>query len=99
MQRRNFIRLVGGGTITAATLATTATLTGCGSSAFPEAAVEAWQGPGIEADPRRRALAYAITAPNPHNLQPWLVDLRQPDTIIVKTDPQRVLAETDPYGR
>ena len=99
MQRRNFIRLVGGGTVTAATLATTASLTGCASGAFPDAAVEAWQGPGSETDPRRRALAYAITAPNPHNLQPWLVDLRQPNTIIVKTDPQRVLAETDPYGR
>jgi hypothetical protein len=99
MQRRNFIRLVGGGTITAATLSTTASLSGCASAAFPDAAVEAWQGPGVETDPRRRALAYAITAPNPHNLQPWLVDLRQPSTIIVKTDPQRVLAETDPYGR
>jgi hypothetical protein len=99
MQRRKFIRLVGGGTITAATLATTATLSGCASSAFPSAAVEAWQGPGDEEDPRRRALAYAITAPNPHNLQPWLVDLRQPSTIILKTDPQRVLAETDPFGR
>jgi nitroreductase len=100
MQRRNFIRLVGGGTITAATVSTTATLTGCASSgAFPDAAVEAWQGPGTEADPRRRALAYAITAPNPHNLQPWLVDLRQPGMIVVRTDPQRVLAETDPYGR
>jgi hypothetical protein len=99
MQRRNFIRLVGGRTITAATLATTASLTGCASGAFPDAAVEAWQGPGTETDPRRRALAYAITAPNPHNLQPWLVDLRQPSTIVVRTDPQRVLPETDPYGR
>jgi nitroreductase len=99
MQRRNFIRLVGGGTITAATLATTASLSGCASGAFPDAAVEAWQGPGIETDPRRRAVAFAITAPNPHNLQPWLVDLRQPNMIIVKTDALRVLAETDPYGR
>ncbi len=99
MQRRNFIRLVGGGTITATTLTTTATLTGCASGAFPDAAVEAWQGPCAEVDPRRRALAYAITAPNPHNLQPWLADLRQPNTITIKTDPQRVLAETDPYGR
>lgn len=99
MQRRNFIRLVGGGTITAAALATTAALNGCASAAFPDTAVEAWQGPGTEVDPRRRALAYAITAPNPHNLQPWLVDLSQADAIILKTDPQRVLAETDPFGR
>lgn len=100
MQRRNFIRIVGGGTITAATLASTATLSACAASGdYPEAAIEAWQGPGAEADSRRRALAYAITAPNPHNLQPWLVDLRQADTIILKTDPQRVLPETDPFGR
>lgn len=100
MQRRNFIRLVGGGTITAATLASTAGLSGCAAAgAYPEAAVQAWQGPGSETDSRRRALAYAITAPNPHNLQPWLVDVRQADTIILKTDPQRVLAETDPFGR
>ncbi len=100
MQRRNFIRLVGGGTITAATLASTAGLSGCAASgAYPEAAVQAWQGPGAETDPRRRALAYAITAPNPHNLQPWLVDLRPADTIILRTDPQRVLPETDPFGR
>jgi nitroreductase len=100
MQRRNFIRLVGGGTVSAATLTATATLSGCASSgAYPDAAIEAWQGPGAETDPRRRALAYAITAPNPHNLQPWLVDLRQADTIVLKTDPQRVLTATDPYGR
>jgi hypothetical protein len=99
MQRRNFIRIVGGGTIAAATV-TASTLSGCASTgAYPDAAIEAWQGPGNETDPHRRAVAYAITAPNPHNLQPWLVDLRQADTIIIRTDPQRVLAQTDPYGR
>jgi hypothetical protein len=99
MQRRNFIRVIGGGTIAAATV-TTAALSSCASSgAYPEAAIEAWQGPGNETDPRRRAVAYAITAPNPHNLQPWLVDLRQPNVILLKTDPQRVLPETDPFGR
>ncbi len=96
MQRRNFIRLAGGGTVAAAT----ATLTGCFSSAYPAQALEAWNGPASsETDPRRRALAYAITAPNPHNLQPWLVDLREPNVITLRTDPQRILPETDPFGR
>jgi hypothetical protein len=96
MQRRNFIRLAGGGTVIAAT----ATLSGFISSDYPAQAVEAWSGPAAsEADPRRRALAYAITAPNPHNLQPWLVDLRESSVIMLYTDPERVLPETDPFGR
>jgi hypothetical protein len=96
MQRRNFIRLAGGGSVAMATLS----LGGCMSRAYPEQAVQAWNGPAAsEADPRRRALAYAITAPNPHNLQPWLVDLRESGVITLYTDPERVLPETDPFGR
>lgn len=99
MQRRNFIRLVGGGTLAATTLGAA----GCAdltSGAYPAAAVEAWRGPSaLDVEPRRRALAYAITAPNPHNLQPWLVDLREPNAITVYTDAQRLLPETDPLGR
>ena len=96
MQRRNFIRLVGGGVVLAATMPMTA----CSlSSDFPAQAIEAWKGPQDESDPRRRALAYAITAPNPHNLQPWLVDLRESGVMTVLTDPQRVLPQTDPFGR
>ncbi len=96
MSRRQFIRLVGGGAVAAATLS----LSGCISSAIPAQALEAWNGPtNSETEPRRRALAYAITAPNPHNLQPWLVDLREANVITLRTDPQRVLPETDPFGR
>jgi hypothetical protein len=29
-----------------------------------------------KSDIRRQLLSYAILAPNPHNMQPWLVDLR-----------------------
>jgi len=96
MERRNFIRLVGGGVITAATLP----MAGCSlNSDYPAQAVEAWRGPQNESDPRRRALAYAITAPNPHNLQPWLVDLQENGVITVMTDRERVLPQTDPFGR
>lgn len=96
MNRRNFIRVVGQSSIAAATVSVGACAT---SSGFPSAAVEAWQGPTTETEPRRRALAYAITAPNPHNLQPWLVDLSEPNVITLLTNPERVLPETDPFGR
>lgn len=96
MNRRKFISVVGQGSIAAATI----TLSGhAASSGFPAASVEAWQGPTNETEPRRRALAYAITAPNPHNLQPWLVNLSEPNVITLLTDPDRVLPETDPLGR
>lgn len=106
--RRNFIRLTGGGTVAAATLGTTALTAACASGGstgnlYPAKAVEAWSGPGADpqaaADPRRWAVAHAITAPNPHNLQPWVVDLREPNVITVLTDPERILPETDPFAR
>jgi hypothetical protein len=97
MDRRSFIRLAGGGVVAAAVAGPVA---GCSiSSAYPDAAVEAWNGPGAETDARKRAVAYAITAPNPHNLQPWLVDLREANVITLYTDRERVLPHTDPFGR
>ena len=98
MDRRNFIRLAGGGVVAAASAAT---LASCSAGpGFPAAALEAWQGPAAgEADPRRRAVAYAITAPNPHNLQPWRVDLREPGAVTLYCDRKRLLPETDPFGR
>lgn len=97
MNRRKFIRLAGGGTVLAAAAPV---LAGCSlSSAYPAQSVEAWHGPKDDGDPRRWAVAYAITAPNPHNLQPWIVDLREPNVITIRTDPERVLPQTDPFGR
>ncbi len=97
MQRRTFIRLAGGGTLAAAALSP---LAACGAGPYyPAQAVEAWQGPMDEIDARRRAVAYAITAPNPHNLQPWVVDLREEGAITLRVDRDRLLRETDPLGR
>lgn len=97
MNRRNFIRLSGGGIVVAATAGLA---TGCSlGTDYPPATLEAWQGPGAETDMRKRALAYAITAPNPHNRQAWLVDLREEGAITLYCDRERLLPETDPFGR
>lgn len=95
MDRRSFLRIAGGGVITAATATT---LAGC-SSALPEAAIAAWKGPGDEPDLRRWILAHAILAPHSHNLQSWLVDLSVPDQITLRIDRTRLLPETDPWSR
>ena len=95
MDRRNFIRLAGGGVFASVGLAM---LPAC-SSNFPAQAVEAWQGPGQQDDLRRWALAYAILAPNSHNRQPWLVDLREPQAITLHVDRERLLPMTDPWYR
>ncbi|MCZ4312681.1 twin-arginine translocation pathway signal protein [Comamonadaceae bacterium G21597-S1] len=95
MQRRNFIRIAGGGVVLAATAATTA----C-SSAIPPQAIAAWRGPPAdEPDVRRWILSHAILAPHSHNLQSWIVDLDEPDTIMLYCDLQRLLPETDPFSR
>ncbi len=50
-------------------------------------------------DPRLDALAYAILAPNPHNMQPWQFALRGADGIDVTCDLSRRLEHTDPPDR
>ena len=58
-----------------------------------------WRGPEGGADLRRWALAYAILAPNSHNRQPWIADLRDPGAIVLRVDRERLLPETDPWFR
>ncbi len=95
MQRRNFIRIAGGGVVFAAAGA----VAGCAGS-FPSEAVAAWQGPsGDGGDVRRWILAYAILAPHSHNLQSWLADLAVPGEILLRCDLGRLLPETDPFAR
>jgi hypothetical protein len=67
---------------------------------MPPEAVEAWNGPDPKiADPRVRAIAFALLAPNPHNKQPWTVDLREPGVATFFVDRDRLLPETDPPSR
>lgn len=93
VDRRQALKVIGGSAI----LAATAGASGC-SSELPAEAVAAWQ-PKAETDLRRWILAHAILAPHSHNLQSWLVDLREPGTITLHMDLQRLLPETDPHSR
>ena len=91
--RRAAIALIGGGIVLASTV-----LAGC-SGAYPSAAVQPWQPALPEEDPRRFMLAHALLAPNPHNRQPWLADLRREGEIALVCDKERLLPATDPFGR
>ena len=95
MNKRQFLRIAGGGVIAAATLSS---LPGC-SSALPPEAIAAWQPPANDLDIRRWALSHALLAPHAHNLQSWLVNLDTPETIVLRMDLQRLLPETDPWSR
>jgi hypothetical protein len=49
---------------------------------MPSSAIAAWsKSKQPESDIRKRVLSYAMLVPNPHNMQPWIVDLRQPEQI------------------
>ncbi|MEO1452996.1 MAG: twin-arginine translocation pathway signal protein [Pseudomonadota bacterium] len=95
LSRRKMLALAGGGTILAATAGSAAFLT----TRTPTRALEPWETAGGYDDPRMRALSFALLAPNPHNIQPWLVELAGSDTVILHRDPDRTLPHTDPFGR
>ena len=95
--RRNFLKVLGGGVILAA---------GAGSlfafTRTPTKAIEPWKlalGTRTNADPRRIILSHAILAPNPHNRQPWVVDLAKEDEITLYCDLDKRLPHTDPFDR
>jgi len=91
MDRRDFIRIIGGGVVLAATAA-------CAPAGVDPRA--AWADPGAgEREVRRKALSFAILAPNPHNMQPWLADLSRPGEIGLYVDRTRLLPVTDPFNR
>ena len=50
-------------------------------------------------DPRLDVLAYAILAPNPHNMQPWKITLGEGREFTVYCDLDRLLPGTDPPNR
>jgi hypothetical protein len=94
--RRSFIRLTTGGVVMAAAAAS---LQGCASSSYPAVAVQPWQPADPKLEIRRWMLAHALLAPNPHNRQPWIADLKRDGEITLICDGERLLPETDPFGR
>ncbi|WP_299732775.1 twin-arginine translocation pathway signal protein [uncultured Tateyamaria sp.] len=94
LTRRKTLALLGGGTILAATAAA-----GVSVTRMPETAFAPWAAAGTYSEPRMRALSYAILAPNPHNRQPWLVDLRKDGEVTLYVDTDRLLPHTDPFSR
>ena len=98
MKRRKFLKIAGTtGVIIAAS--------GAGIGAFintrtPHAALKPWQTAGSQyKDPLRWALSYAVLAPNPHNRQPWVVDLKSDTEAELTCDLERLLPATDPFSR
>jgi hypothetical protein len=97
LSRRNYIKVIGAGVIVAAVGGAVAVPR---LDAMPATAVEGWSGPpSAERDPRRRALAFALLAPSPHNLQSWLVDLSRDGEVLLFVDGGRLLPQTDPLSR
>lgn len=93
--RRGVLKLIGGGVVLAAAGAGTFVALNQPS----HAARTAWRVAGQETEYRRRFLSYALLAPNPHNRQPWLVQLDGGDALTLYVDLERRLPATDPFDR
>ena len=95
MDRRRFLAIAGGGIVLAAGAAFATRIT-----RTPDQALIPWSTAGSAyTEPRLRALSYAILAPNPHNRQPWMVDLSTPGQVTLLVDTDRLLPHTDPFNR
>ena len=96
MSRRTFIAAVGG---------TGLALVGAGgifaATRTPNRALHPWEelDSAPPADVRLDAFRHAILAPNPHNRQPWLIQLVGQDQAVIFCDLDRRLPQTDPFDR
>ena len=95
MNRRKFLVIAGSAGVIVA-----AGGVGFVGTRTPRDALVPWKNAGsLYSDPMRRALSYAILAPNPHNRQPWIVDLKSDTEAVLTCDLGRLLPATDPYSR
>src|SRR5258708_494300 len=96
ISRRTFIKAVGG---------TGLALVGAGgvfaATRTPNRALLPWEDllNAPPADVRLDAFRHAILAPNPHNRQPWLIQLVGQDQALIFCDLDRRLPQTDPFDR
>lgn len=96
MQRRDFIKIIATGTVGAVLVPSL--LTGCNTT--PLRSMESWEGPSTDQkDIRILVLSYAVLAANPHNKQPWIIELTSPTSMKLFVDQTRLLPETDPPAR
>ncbi len=97
MQRRDFIKIMG---VTSGAILVPSVLNASNNKYCDDDVLSTWDGHDIEEqDIRIKVLSYAILAPNPHNKQSWLVDLKSDDTIELYVDKTRLLPQSDPYHR
>lgn len=95
MNRRKILQIAGSASVIVA-----AGGVGFLATRTPEDALRPWKDAGsLNADPMRRALSYAILAPNPHNRQPWIIDLKSITEAVLVCDLGRLLPDTDPFNR
>ncbi|AXI43541.1 twin-arginine translocation pathway signal protein [Sulfitobacter sp. SK011] len=95
LSRRKTLALIGGGMVVAAATSATGFLV----TRTPENALRPWSLAGSYNDARLNALSFALLAPNPHNLQPWQIEMIGDDRLRVFHDETRRLPETDPFDR
>ncbi|MET1415264.1 twin-arginine translocation pathway signal protein [Roseibium sp. HPY-6] len=95
LTRRKTLAILGGGFVVAAGAVTGTFL----ATRTPSSALAPWDKAGAYEDPRLFALSYALLAPNPHNRQPWLVELDTADGFLLHRDIERDLPHTDPNQR
>ncbi|MEM7426461.1 MAG: twin-arginine translocation pathway signal protein [Pseudomonadota bacterium] len=92
--RRKFLKIAG----------TSAVIVAAGAGSYaatrtPHDALAPWSAAGNGETPLMKALSYAVLAPNPHNRQPWLIDLKGADEGVLYCEPERRLPITDPEDR
>lgn len=95
LTRRTTLAMLGGGAVIVATASASTFL----ATRTPEKALAPWNAAGTYEDPRLFALSHALLAPNPHNRQPWLLELKGRDRFVLHRDETRDLPHTDPFQR